>query len=375
MKIVKPLISAALALALLAAPALTAFANAIDIIPMPDKWTIPYYVTPVVINANKNNVTLDPSWGQKQFTVNQKMLTQGDPTIQDMFGGSKKSDGWGNLWTNYRYTDDYNALDDVDQTYISTTGQSIIPPDTPFDVWMGWETGYFDFAVLVPNHTNYNPAEGNADFWQYDCLQLQIGSSVNGTRYEYGIARGTGLSSINLSYEWFPDDKEAPLAQATEYAVNTKGDTTLYQMKIPLAKFGMDSAQWQQKGAFPFAFSLHIYDPNDTTGQTTKGYFMEWASGVVGGTTEKTLSTAATITLGDTIPPQYQVHWFGDINYDGVVNTSDARMILQSIVGKLQLSDAQKALADVNKDSKIDTADARIVLQVIVGKLAPLGKV
>jgi len=273
------LLAVLLALVLLAIPVIPAFtvsADPIDstYIPGGNKWTIPQYTTPVVINSNKSNVTIDKTWGAKQFTVDQKMLTQ---------GGYGQSTGWGNLWVNN------------DQS----TGLPYQPANTPFDVYMGWETGYFDLAIVLKNHTNYNIAEGNTDLWQYDCLQIQIGTDVNGTRYEYGIARGTGIFPNNLSYEWFPDEKEAPLTQNTEYAVNTSGSNTLYQLKVPLAKFGLtDATKWKAGYSFPFALSLHFYDPNDNTGVTPLGYFMEWASGVVGGTTEKTLSTGATMTLG-----------------------------------------------------------------------------
>jgi len=414
-----PIIALLLACALLTAPALTATAG-MDTMPVQDdRWTIPQYTAPVVINSNKSIVTLDKTWGDKQFTVDQKMLTQ---------GGYGQSTGWGNVWVNND----------------SLTGLPYQPDTVSFDVWMGWETGYFDFAIQMKNHTNYNVADGNTSLWQYDCLMFQISNAVTGTRYEYGVARGTGIFPNNLSFQWFPDEKEAPLAQNTEYAVNTSGSTTLYQLKIPLAKFDMDPTQWKQGGAFPFSFALHVYDPNDTTGVLPLGYFMEWASGVVGGTTEKTLDSAATITLGSapiiadyglnvsyididtgksikngysyfgpdkptgtwtapdiggyqylgykydyssglvnsssaSVDGHYNIAFYyksvslGDVSGDGTVDTTDARMILQSIVGKLQLSDNQKTLADVNKDNKIDTADARIVLQVIVGKLAPLG--
>ena len=62
----------------------------------------------------------------------------------------------------------------------------------------------------------------------------------------------------------------------------------------------------------------------------------------------------------------------GDVNYDGKIDTVDARLILQNIVGKAKLDDVQKLLADVNGDNKIDTVDARLVLQYIVGKLKEL---
>jgi len=353
-------VSVLLALVLLAIPVLSVLAQApIDTtyIPGSDKWIIPHYTTPVVINTDKNNVTIDPTWGDKQFTVNQKMLTQGDPTIQDMFGGSSQSTGWGNLWVNTN----------------SDTDDSYMPKDTPFDVWMGWERGYFDLSILIKNHV-YRGDQYSEDIWAYDSLQIAIGNtlpSVNPdvVRYVYCIARGANPYPVNMSVQYYPlPGKNAPFSSGTEYTVNTSDadhGTTLYQMKIPLAKFGLtDASQWEEGFMFPFSFTIYIYDEGDFTGQWPPGYFMEWASGVFEDDSNK-VDTAATITLGGSPPPPL----LGDVNSDGKIDTSDARLILQSIVDKVNLTDTQKKAADVNKDGYIDTTDARMVLQFIVKKI------
>lgn len=59
----------------------------------------------------------------------------------------------------------------------------------------------------------------------------------------------------------------------------------------------------------------------------------------------------------------------GDINADGSVNTTDARLALQFAVDKIELGDTQQALGDVNNDGKVDTTDARLILQFAVGKI------
>lgn len=57
----------------------------------------------------------------------------------------------------------------------------------------------------------------------------------------------------------------------------------------------------------------------------------------------------------------------GDLNGDGIINTTDARLALQSSVGKISLSTEQLASMDVNQDQKTDTTDARFILQYAVG--------
>ncbi len=59
----------------------------------------------------------------------------------------------------------------------------------------------------------------------------------------------------------------------------------------------------------------------------------------------------------------------GDVNGDGKVDTTDARMILQHAVGKVMLDEAHLLPADVNTDGAVDTTDARLVLQYAVGLL------
>ena len=62
----------------------------------------------------------------------------------------------------------------------------------------------------------------------------------------------------------------------------------------------------------------------------------------------------------------------GDVNGDGVINTEDALMVLQSVVGITELDENAAKAADVNSDEKIDTQDALGILQYVVGIRAEL---
>lgn len=59
----------------------------------------------------------------------------------------------------------------------------------------------------------------------------------------------------------------------------------------------------------------------------------------------------------------------GDVNEDGVVNTTDARLVLQTAVGKAELTERAAKAADVNGDGVVNTTDARLILQLAVGKI------
>ena len=57
----------------------------------------------------------------------------------------------------------------------------------------------------------------------------------------------------------------------------------------------------------------------------------------------------------------------GDVNMDRAINSSDALLILQSVVNIKTLTAQQKALADLNNDYRINSADALEILKITVG--------
>ena len=60
---------------------------------------------------------------------------------------------------------------------------------------------------------------------------------------------------------------------------------------------------------------------------------------------------------------------FGDVNADNKIDSTDARLVLQYAVGKIQADAITIELADVNGDNKTDSTDARLILQYAVGKI------
>lgn len=58
----------------------------------------------------------------------------------------------------------------------------------------------------------------------------------------------------------------------------------------------------------------------------------------------------------------------GDLNNDGVINSTDALAVLMSTVDKKTLTEAEKSVADTTKDGTINSTDALMILQYAVGK-------
>lgn len=57
----------------------------------------------------------------------------------------------------------------------------------------------------------------------------------------------------------------------------------------------------------------------------------------------------------------------GDVNGDGSVNSTDARLVLQYTVELTTLTEKQLQAANVNGDDKVNSSDARMILQMTVG--------
>ena len=57
----------------------------------------------------------------------------------------------------------------------------------------------------------------------------------------------------------------------------------------------------------------------------------------------------------------------GDVDCDGTVSASDARIALRKAVGLDNIKDYQESAADVDRDSKITASDAREILRASVG--------
>lgn len=58
----------------------------------------------------------------------------------------------------------------------------------------------------------------------------------------------------------------------------------------------------------------------------------------------------------------------GDVDANGILSISDAKMILRHIVGSITLTAEQKAAADMNSDTEITVVDAKLVLQAIASR-------
>ena len=81
------------------------------------------------------------------------------------------------------------------------------------------------------------------------------------------------------------------------------------------------------------------------------------------------MNNKSTATISTSIKKSFTVVKYGDINNDNRVNSTDALLVLQKVVGNYSFSDAQVYAANVNKDSKISSYDALQILMFSVGEI------
>jgi len=98
-----------------------------------------------------------------------------------------------------------------------------------------------------------------------------------------------------------------------------------------------------------------------------------WGEGVV--TKEATPTSRGEITSTCTACGTSQVTYFdfeaafGDVDGNGKVDSTDARITLQYAVGKIDETALNTTVADVDGNGRVDSTDARLILQYAVGKI------
>lgn len=86
-----------------------------------------------------------------------------------------------------------------------------------------------------------------------------------------------------------------------------------------------------------------------------------------------TISTDSTLEIKfkDETVKKYAFIVNGDVNCDGVVNSTDALNILLHVVQKTPLVDKALVAADLNSDTSVDSTDALLALQISVNEITP----
>ncbi len=259
---------------------------------------------------------------------------------------------------------------------ISTSpGEAQTRPALDGAVYLGYDEGHFYVAVTAVYDKHENTASGN-ELWRGDAIQLQLSAPGRSDRRSFGFAltndgvRGYQSGSHPATYEG---------QRGGDFFIARDEDThtTTYELALPLAWFST-AESLKENGTVAFSLAVHMHE----------GYYYEWAGGIV---TEKNIGQAALLTLGgdkdlttpatenpgDTTQTQTRTITTGDVDANGSVDSSDARLVLQAAVGKFTAQEDTFLAADVDGSEQLDSSDARYILQFSVSKLAefPIGNV
>ena len=85
------------------------------------------------------------------------------------------------------------------------------------------------------------------------------------------------------------------------------------------------------------------------------------------------MGAGATITVNLQFTPNPAVT-LGDVNGDGAVDTTDAKLIMQYDLGLIDETGLELAAADVNGDGAVDTTDAKLIMQFDLGLITEFPK-
>lgn len=122
-----------------------------------------------------------------------------------------------------------------------------------------------------------------------------------------------------------------------------------------------------QDGGLLLQIRLHTA-ANASVGKTTLCVtHMKWTDAAGRQETEIEHHVPARVTIAESNTLDEEA---GDVNQDGKVNLTDAKLVMQHYNGAKTLNDQQKKNADANGDGKVNLTDAKLIMQYYNGEIA-----
>lgn len=146
---------------------------------------------------------------------------------------------------------------------------------------------------------------------------------------------------------------------------NSKVQAWLFDASSGMFRVEYDSAITVLDGGLLLQMQLHVA-ANASTGKTTVCITnMEWHGTDNGQMVEVEHRIPAQLTIAKADTDVV----VGDVNLDGRVNLTDAKLVMQHYNCVKILDDIQKENADVNNDGKINLTDAKLVMKFYNGEI------
>jgi len=210
------------------------------------------------------------------------------------------------------------------------------------------------------------------------------GHIANATRYLYGNA-GEAYHAVPDDLAWLgyeltgrPQNAQGTFTEqkiVVEFVYRDWGDFPIGAATVDNLKFDRQTVEMNPGGRekltltyAPMSLSVPISwrssDP-EVAAANNAGVITAKKEGiaVISAETPDGKKVSCTVTVG-TPPPKY-----GHVSGGDTLGITDARLVLQHIVEKIQLTPEQQDIADVDGDQKVTINDARLILQRLVDKI------
>ena len=277
--------------------------------------------------------------------------TEGDTAANAVYGGTEMSLLYGASWESGKFG---NGL-------AFRNGFAMAA-----DYTKPTETATYSAWIYMNDYTTYGTVLKN---WGVDRHgQISLGL------LESGGQMGVTFTQANGGYASVTDAKPFPLKQWTLVTAVADGENiVLYINDQEVGRTSYDGTL-KASGYAPLGIGAKPNDSGTGVASSSQGYLDGCIDDVRIYSWDLTAEDVAKLynaTNDDgAVQPPVETVTYGDVNRDGRVDSSDARMALQAAVSKLTLDEKQKQAADVDGGSTIDSTDARYILQYAVQKIA-----
>ncbi len=240
------------------------------------------------------------------------------------------------------------------QTFTVTEKAQKMPLDG--EVYFGWDDTHFYLGVTARYETHRNPYSG-WEVWRGNSLQMQI-ATADGERHAFCFAlNDDGVAHGYLAGEETYTQRDV----GGEFFVrrDEESRTTYYEIALPLAQFG-GTAPLCEGDSLRFSYAMRMWN----------GFGYEWCGGIL---KEENIEKAATLTLGGDKKTTFTEKLLnGDVDQNGRVDSTDARLVLQYAVKKIGAQALDLRTADADGNGSVNSTDARLILQYAVKKISTL---